>query len=341
MVVRFRNFVVRGAVMKRMLAIACMGCGWMATTSSLAQTPDNQPGANTLTPPATNSALPVYRDPRTGQLYQQELQTVDQPVTTWQRKLVTQTVVTPQTVVENQQVSQTYYVAKTEYVLQTKLKGWWNPLAQPTYAYEYVPVTRWVPQTQMVTRQVPTVKMLARTEQVAVDEPVQSTQKVTHVVMRPLPATAAAGNTAGALPPGAVTTNAYAHNQAPAYQSNAYPSPYQRPAYGAQPVAQPAAWTAPAYANNGYGNAYGRSNSQPLVASVPVLGRQPTQSIQPGSLLKAPINGLRDIVRATKAPFNGQSAYSSYAQPMNIASQPNSNWGRDFNQAGMPATVVR
>lgn len=315
--------------MKRMLAIACMSCGWMATIPSFAQTPDTQPAGN-VSPSAVQSPLPIYRDPRTGQLYQQELQTVDQPVTTWQRKLVNQTVVTPQTVVENQQVTQTYYVAKTEYVLQTKLKGWWNPLAQPTYAYEYVPVTRWVPQTQMVTRQVPTVKMLARTEQVPVDEPVQSTQKVTHVVMRPLPAAAAAvNNTAGVLPPGAVTTNAYANNQAPAYQATAY----QRPTA----VAQPVGWTSPTYANY----AYGRSNSQPLVASVPLFGRQPSQSIQPGSLLKAPINGLRDIVRATTAPFNGQASYSSYAQPMNIASQPNTNWGRDFNQAGMPATIVR
>ncbi len=138
------------------------------------------------------------------------------------------------------------------------------------------------------------------------DEPVQTTQKVTQVVMRPLPPTAAANNMAstlpGSLPPGAITTNAYAYNQSRAYQ---------RPVYPAPATAQPAAWTAPAQASY----AYGRSNNQPLVASVPLLGRQPSQSIQPGSLLKAPINGLRDIVRATTATFNGQASYSSYAQP--------------------------
>jgi hypothetical protein len=53
------------------------------------------------------------------------------------------------------------------------------------------------------------------------------------------------------------------------------------------------------------------------------------------------MNGLRDIVRATTAPFKSQSNYGSYVQPMNVASQPNVGWGRDFNQAGMPATIVR
>lgn len=325
--------------MKRWLAFTCLGCGWL-TSSTFGQAPDAQPvgsagsAAGASQAAGSQSAQPqtnaVYRDPRTGQLYQQELQTVEQPVTTWQRKLVSRTVVTPQTVIENQQVPQTYYVAKTEYVLQSKLKGWWNPLAQPTYAYEYVPVTRWVPQTQMVTKQVSTVKMLATQEQVPVDEPVQTTQKVTQVVMRPL----APGGTVGgqaALPAGAITTEAYASNGRVAV---GVPS-YQRPAAMGQPYIAP---------RGGYGyasNVYGASNSQPLVASVPILGRQPSQTVQPGALLKAPLTGLRDIVRATTAPFNGQSTYSSYAQPMNIATAPNANWNRDFNQAGMPATVVR
>lgn len=321
--------------MKRLLALTCLGCCWLSH-STFAQAPaDAQTPAAANTPPQSGN---IYRDPRTGQLYQQEYQTVDQPVTTWQRKLVSRTVVTPQTVIENQQVPQTSYVAKTEYVLQTKLKGWWNPLAQPTYAYEYVPVTRWVPQTQMVTKQVPTVKMLATQEQVPIDEPVQTTQKVTQLVMRPLPANSAP-NTTASLPPGAVTTNAYAANQQP----NLPPPAYQRPAFAGPAMG----WPAPAYGNtalayraNPYGT-YGASNGQPLVASVPILGRQPSQTFQPGTLLKAPMSGLRDIVRATTAPFNGQSNYSSYAQPMNVATAPNANWGRDFNQAGMPATIVR
>ncbi len=325
----------RGKQMRRLLALWCMSCGSFAASSSgalLGQTPD--PAQVNAAAPNTATTQPtIYRDPYTGQLYQQEIKTVEQPVTTWQRKLVDRTVVTPQTVIENQQVPQVSYVAKTEYVLQSKLKGWWNPFAQPTYAYEYVPVTRWVPQTQMVTRQVPTVKMLAKTEQVPVDEPVQTTQKVTQVVMRPLPAGAPAGNVAnnmaGVLPPGAVTTNQYAAN---VYGANTRAT--SQLAYQAPPYQRPA----PVYTN---ANAYGRSNAQPLVASVPLFGRQPTQTFQPGTLLTAPMNGLRDIVRATTAPFKGQSNYSSYAQPMNIASQPNANWGRDFNQAGMPATVVR
>lgn len=317
--------------MKRWLALTCLGCGW-ATSATFAQAPDANTASNASSGAA--AAQPqqnlVYRDPRTGQLYQQETQTIDQPVTRWERKLVNRTVVTPQTVIENQQVPQTYYVAKTEYVLQSKLKGWWNPLAQPTYAYEYVPVTRWVPQTQMVTKQVPTVKMLATQEQVPIDEPVQTTQKVTQIVMRPLPSNSAAPTT-GALPPGAITTSAYAFNAQP----RSVPPIYQRPAVFSQPQISPPSTYA--YASRGYAP----SNAQPLVPSVPILGRQPSQAVQPGTLLKAPLTGLRDIVRATTAPFNGQSTYSSYAQPMNVATVPNSSWNRDLNQTGMPATVVR
>ncbi len=262
--------------MKRLLALICTCCGWLIAWSAQAQTPDSLPGAAPAVGAGGNGASTtspptLYRDPYTGQLYQQELHTVDVPVTNWQRKLVNRTVVTPQTVVENQQVPQTYYVAKTEYVLQTKLKGWWNPFAQPTYAYEYVPVTRWIPQTQMVTRQVPTVKMLAQTEQVPVDEPVQSTQKLTQVVMRPLPANAQPG---GALPPNPQLANVQPANPQQQFTaprlaaSNAYAN--------SLPPAQfrPASSVQPSY---GYQNAYGRSNAQPLLASVPVLGRQPAQ----------------------------------------------------------------
>ena len=321
--------------MKRLLALVYACCGWLGCGLLMGQSPETtQAQATNATSPAVGAqpSPMIVRDPRTGQLFQQEFQTVDQPVTTWQRKLVDRTVVTPQTVVENQQVPQTSYVAKTEYVLQSKLKGWWNPFAQPTYAYEYVPVTRWVPQTQMVSRQVPTVKMLAKTEQVPVDEPVQTMQKVTHVVMRPLPASGV--GVGSSLPTGAVTTNAYANNQVPAYQ---------RPAANSTPVGWPAATNV--YANNnGYGYSGAAANvvgNRPLVASVPLFGRQPSQSFQPGTLLTAPMNGLRDIVRATSAPFRGQSSYNGYAQPMNIASQPNSAWGRDLNQSGMRPTVVR
>ena len=345
--------------MKRLLALACACGGWMASIAIVSAQPADTAA---VIPPQTNNASDqssppptVFRDPRTGQLIQQEFKTVDQPVTTWQRKFVDRTVVTPQTVIENQQVPQTYYVAKTEYVMQSKLKGWWNPFAQPTYAYEYVPVTRWVPQTQMVARQVPTVKMLASTEKVAIDEPVQTMQKVTQVVTKPLPANAPINNTAGVLPPGAVTTNAYAAN---GYAPNGYaPNGYAANAYAAnaytanayaQRAYQPPAYQPPAYqppVNSYASNAYAASSSQPLVASVPLFNRQPTQTFQPGTLLKAPFTGLRDIVRATTAPFTGQNAYrpgnSGYAQPVNIAAQPNAGWGRDPNQAGMPATLVR
>ncbi len=75
--------------MKRMLAIGCLCCGWIATGSAIAQTAESPPTGN-ASAQSNASPLPIYRDPHTGQLYQPELQTVDQPVTKWQRKLVNQ-----------------------------------------------------------------------------------------------------------------------------------------------------------------------------------------------------------------------------------------------------------
>ncbi|MCC6510231.1 MAG: hypothetical protein IT423_14090 [Pirellulaceae bacterium] len=324
--------------MKRMLAIAsviawvaagvCPPAQGRAQTQGQSQATDSStsatPAANGGGATTAATQAPLIRDPRTGELYQQELQTVEQPVTQWRRKYVDRTVMTPQTVLENQQVPQTTYVATTEYVMQQRLKGWWNPLAEPTYAYEYVPVTRWVPQTTMITRQVPVVKMISRTEQVPVDEPVTTTQKVTQVVLRKLPQNAVG-------PAGVASPTAFA---------------YQRPAFGQSPAAvarnqPPAAYpgTNPVNYPVNYPVAYPASNSQPLLASVPVLSQQRMLPWQPGTLITAPVSGLRNIVRSATAPLAGSQA--NYAAPMNVASRPSATWGRDANQAGMAATVVR
>lgn len=303
--------------MRRMLLI---GICWAVASGPIAAQDAGPAASNISTAAGSTGQAALYRDPRTGELYQQELQTVDQPVTHWQRKLVERTVVTPQTVIENQQVPQTVYVAKTEYVLQTRLKGWWNPLAQPTYAYEYVPVTRWFPQTQMITQQVPATKMIARTEQVPIDEPVQTTQKVTHVIMRKLPQNmgtiVSAPSTVRPTSPAAWAVNTQAYR--PALQ--AYPPVLQSWPAQTPPTAHPS------------------MHSQPLIASVPILSQQRVLPWQPGTLLTAPVNGLRSIVRSGPFPSSGQA---NYAAPLNVASRPVTSWSRDPNQLGMPATVVR
>ncbi|MGN6133411.1 MAG: hypothetical protein ACTHOU_02880 [Aureliella sp.] len=247
----------------------------------------------------------LVRDPRTGRLYRQEVQTVEQPVTRWQRKVVDRTITVPQTVIENQQVPQTTYVAKTEYVLQQRLKGWWNPFVQPTYAYEYVPVTRWVPQTQMVTQQVASVKMVPRTEQIAVDEPVQSTERVQRLVM--------------------TEVDPAASSIAPLSGASATQLATVRPANPMLPAA-------------GTLGGHPSLQTQPLIARVPILSQQRVLPWQPGTLLTAPVSQLRSIVRATPLPAAGQT---NYGAAMNVASRPASSWSRDQNQSGMPATVVR
>lgn len=259
---------------------------------------------------AVNAAPPpaLIRDPRTGRLYKQELKSIEQPVTRWQRKLVDRTIVVPQTVIENRQVPQTTYVAQTEYVLQQRLKGWWNPFAQPTYAYEYVPVTRWVPQTQMVTQQVPTVKMVPKTEQIAIDEPVQTTERVERLVVTEV--TPAASSVA--------------------------PSISTSP--GSQLAAAPSSQTAYSYPVTTVPGFNPAMQTQPLVARIPVLSQQRILPWQPGTLLTAPASQLRSIVRGPAMP----AAQSNYHTPTAVAARPGSTvWGRDLNQSGMPATVVR
>ncbi len=304
-----------------------------ATATSAASAASNTVGANTTS---------TFRDPRTGRLYKQELQTVSQPVTRWQRKMVERSVSVPQTVIETQQVPVTVYVPQTEYQMQQKLKGWWNPLAQPTYAYESVPVTRWIPQTQMTTRQVPTVRYIERKELVPVDEPIQTTEQVQRLVVTEIPESS-------------VQSIASANNPATAPLATA---PLATAPVAAVPIASPANIATSNYSPYGVYNGAGY-RSQPLLARIPLLTRQqvlpstgsyaptyappPAQAassgpwIQPGSFVQSTGTYLRSVVQP--APVLPPSQ-SNYQAPMNVATRPG-NFGRDYTQAGMPATVLR
>ncbi|MGN6546655.1 MAG: hypothetical protein ACTHK7_16490 [Aureliella sp.] len=300
--------------MKRSLAVGglltVVACG----AGGYAQT------AGTAAPAAGGAGAPaqatIFQDWRTGKLYKQEVQAVEQPVTRWERKLVDRTVVVPQTVIENRQVPQTIYVPKTEYVMQQRLKGWWNPFAQPTYVYEYVPVTRWVPQTQMITQQVPTVKSVPRTEKVVVDEPVQTTERVEKLVISEV--SPAASGTAASLASsaGAPSSSGWtsANNAALAGLQSATPQ------YTVGVAPQPSMQT------------------QPLLARIPILSQQRILPWQPGTLIAGTASKMRSIVRGPALPASGQTTYGS---SMNVASRPDAAWGRDANQMGMRATVIR
>lgn len=220
------------------------------------------PSGNGSSAGGSISQSSLFRDPATGALYKQEIHTVDVPTTRWQTKLVDRTISIPQTVIENVQVPQTIYVPRTEYVMEQKLKGRWNPFSQPTYAYEYVPVTRWLAQTQMVTRQVSSTKIVARTEQVAVYEPVPTTEKVQRTVVTLVQ---------------------------PGNSSLAYPLPFRGQAYQATAF--------PAPANVSYGNQQPLIASVPLLSKQRVL-----PAWQPGTLLAAPVSAFRSIAQVPAMP---------------------------------------
>lgn len=302
--------------MRRSLAVgglltvlACGAGGYAQTAGSAAPAAGNQPGSGT---PAQAT---LFRDWRTGKLYKQELQTVEQPVTRWQRKLVDRTVVVPQTVIENQQVPQTIYVPKTEYVMQQRLKGWWNPFAQPTYVYEYVPVTRWLPQTQMVTQQVATVKSIPHTEKVPVDEPVQATERVERLVISEVaPSVSNIASNAGSGTAPSATGWTSANNTALAGLQSVTPQ------YTVGVAPQPS------------------MQAQPLIARIPVLSQQRVLPWQPGTLISGTTAKLRSIVRGPAVPVSGQANYGS---SLNVATRTDASWGRDANQVGMRATVIR
>lgn len=129
----------------------------------------------------------IIYDPATGRRYRQQLVDVQVPTTTWQTKAVPQTFYEPQVSTRYVNVPRTVYVPQQTQVLQSRVVGLWNPFRQPRAAYEYVPVTRWVPRTQ--NQQVPMTSQnwVAKQRTVYVSEPVQKTKTQQQVVTTELP----------------------------------------------------------------------------------------------------------------------------------------------------------
>ncbi|MEC8554995.1 MAG: hypothetical protein VXZ82_08325 [Planctomycetota bacterium] len=133
----------------------------------------------------------IIFDPATGRRYRQQLVDVQVPTTSWQTKAVPQTFYEPQVSTRYVNVPRTVYVPHQTQVLQSRVVGLWNPFRQPRMAYEYVPVTQWVPRTQ--NQQVPLTSQnwVAIQRTVYVSEPVRKTKTQQQVVTTELPSVGA------------------------------------------------------------------------------------------------------------------------------------------------------
>jgi hypothetical protein len=278
---------------------------------------------------ASGSKSWLVRDPWTGRLFQQQLVNVDVPVTKWEPKTVDQTVFEPQIGTSIQTLPQTLFVPNTQYVLQPKLRGWWNPWKSPVQAYEYVPVTNWVPQTQQLQRAVPTQQWVAKQQKVVIYQPVQSTEVRQQLVQKELPQPAVtpqnahATQYAGTNPPGQPLirlpilaqqrgfpgTQAYTSN----WQSYGKPAPPWPTAQLSTTQSSAPQWTAP---------------------KVPIQYNQ-SLAYQPVST-QPPMPATRLVLPPSMANILPSGGYRAPLQPSSskIAS-------RDSLQSGMQATELR
>ncbi len=139
-----------------------------------------------------SNAPTLYRDPRTGELYEQVVQTIDQPVTQWQRKVVERTVVTPQQVIENVQVPHRLTTSLEPSTCSIETQGLVEPVSRSHLRLRIRACNAVGAADANGDQQVPATKMIARTEQVPSSRRTSAeTQKVNQVTYRKLPPTAA------------------------------------------------------------------------------------------------------------------------------------------------------
>lgn len=231
----------------------------------------------------------LVRDPTTGRLFQQELVTRTVPTTQWEVRPVPTTVYEPKQVVKTVPKQQVTYTPSTQYVMQPRLKGWWNPLKQPVQAYEFVPVTSWQPQTQIVQQPVTTTQWVARQHIVYVPQAVQRNQTQQQIVSREIPQPAG-GYPPSSYAPGSLPTNTLPPATMMAVQQNSL-------------------------------------NARPLIA-IPLLARQPStqwNNTPWGTSVSNPIasNGLRPLTSAIAPTYSAplQTASSGSSQVSRDATQ--------------------
>ncbi len=249
----------------------------------------------------------LVRDPTTGRLYQQELVTRTVPTMQWEVRPVPTTVYEPRQVVKTVPTQQVTFTPTTQYVMQPRIKGWWNPLAQPVQAYEFVPVTTWQPQTQTVQQAVTSTQWVARQQTVYVPQAVQRNQTQQQIVSREIP-----------QPNGGYPVRGYV--------------PSSQPALIQPPATMMAAQQNPMM-------------TRPLI-SVPLLARQPSTSWNGSTWTNAPLYPPASSVASSSGFSNTlrpitNSFAPAYSAPLKTASSANSQVARDPTQSGMSATVLR
>ena len=298
----------------------------------------------------TASKTWIVRDPATGRVFQQQLVSVNVPVTRWEPRTIEQTVYEPRIATQVQHVPQTTYVPNTQYVMQPKMTGWWNPFKQPVQAYQYVPVTNWAPQTQQVPNSITMQQWVPRQQKIVVYQPVQSTEIRQQLVQTELP-----------QPPTA--SPAIASVSAPSQRLFRLPIlaqnrvlPWAAPATGGNNATPPSTTLATQYPASRYSGAQysavqsswqpvGQQALQPAAAANAAAYLPPTNApaIAPPQYA---LNGLRPVT-SPRSPLVlpplslPRFASSPYSAPLQTTTSVGAMASRDTLQSGMQPTVLR
>ncbi len=266
----------------------------------------------------------LVRDPTTGRLYQQELVTRTVPTTQWEVRPVPTTVYEPRQVVTSVPTQQVTYTPTTQYVMQARVKGWWNPLAQPVQAYEFVPVTTWQPRTHTVQQPVTSTQWVAKQQTVYVPQAVQRNQTQQQIVSREIP-----------QPYGGYPTRGYVPGNPPAL----IPPPATMMAAQQNPMMTRPLISMPLLAgqsSNPWNSAWGSRPNYPAANNYAAGGGYPAPGSYPTVAGVASSGGFSNTLRPITSSFA-----PTYSAPLQTASSAGSQVARDPTQSGMSATVLR
>ncbi|MFN3190959.1 MAG: hypothetical protein ACE361_10590 [Aureliella sp.] len=260
----------------------------------------------------------VVRDPVTGRLFQQQIQSVQVPVVRWESKPQTQTVYEPEVSTRYVAVPQLTYVPVSSQVLYPVTRGLWNPFRTPVQAYEYRTVTQYQPRVQNYSVPVSTQKWVPKKQTIYVPQPVQRTETRQQVVTTEIPGNRPVSHST--IPP--ANANLYAAQPSPrlripilARQSYLHSDPTSLSTQSAFPTYLTAPVTA------GYPGGSPLQNRRLAFASVP--GTSEPARLRPVAEPSA-ISGLN--------PPRSNPPYRTASR---------GSFSRDTSQSGMSATVLR
>ena len=183
----FRTQMIQRSACRRVLAMLLTLYGSAAIAQNAGPTVPIDSPKTSNNDAATPSQPWIVRDPATGRLFQQQLVPFSVPVTRWEARTIEQTVYEPNITSRVLQIPQTTYTPNTQYVMQPKVRGGWNPFRPPVQAYQYVPITNWVLQTQQIQQAVPVQQWVPKQQKIVVYQQLQTTEIRQQLVQTELP----------------------------------------------------------------------------------------------------------------------------------------------------------